>query len=86
MTTIPARPPGFYVTSATWERRFETRRRRIADVLQRAPFVFLQELGCVPPHPSTVDRIGVRAWEWSYIAWRDGGVTLAAVMGYRRPS
>ena len=84
--TTPPNPPGIYVTQATWDRRFATRRRRVADVLQRAPFVFLADLGCVPPPPSVVDRISVRAWELQYIAWRDGGVTVAAVMGYRRPS
>ena len=79
-------PPGFDDPETTWKRRFAARARRVEDVLRRPQFQYLQYRGCRPEPPSTTERIANKSWDRIYKFWRDGGDTMAACMGYERPS
>jgi hypothetical protein len=68
---------------ALWyQRRFDYRCERIADILNRPAFRFLREAGMVPFPPHAGLNCGQRAWHAAFRSWREYGHRLAAALGF----
>ena len=68
---------------ALWyQRRFDCRCERIADILNRPAFRFLRETGMVPFPPHAGLNCGQRAWHAACRSWREYGYKLAVALGF----
>ena len=68
--------------AAWYQKRFNLRCARIAEIINRPAFRFLQEAGKVPHPPHAGLACGQRSWDRFFRTWRDYGFSLAVLCGF----
>ncbi len=65
-----------------YQRRFQYRCERIANILNRPAFCFVREAGAVPFPPHAGLTCGQVRWNAAFRTWRDYGYLLGAALGF----